>query len=375
MPIHSLRPQTRPDNAKNQIRAGQSFARRLYLIALVLGFGWIGYQFLGPLVVMDADGLVAQDREVVTPPYAASVVSLSVRPGQAVEAGQQIGVVVSMQMLDLISDLATRKAQADARDQEIAAKLSAIDLTLPAAQDRASVAAAASATVDKALAHGWSTTVRAAEAMRDRYEAEREAASLGAEKASLISERLALNENRARISSALDKAKRTYREGVIVSPVGGIVGARLVSPGTVLSPGNILGEVYHGEKYVLAYLPTNRYYPTEVGQPVVVADGGKREIGQLERIEVITDQTPPEFRSSLRGVDRQQVARISLPDGSLFPLLSKINVTATYAPSNLLANARQVAAASLSIAMGAVVEQAKQLRIAVVASKEDRAFQ
>ncbi len=75
MAIHSLRPEFRPDNARNQVRANQSLARRLYLFGLGGGALWIVYLFIGPLVFLDADGLVVQDREIIAPPFDGQVLS------------------------------------------------------------------------------------------------------------------------------------------------------------------------------------------------------------------------------------------------------------------------------------------------------------
>jgi hypothetical protein len=127
---------------------------------------------------------------------------------------------------------------------------------------------------------------------------------------------------------------------MITSPVEGTVGTRVATPGTVLAPGDHVAEVHHGTKYVLAYLPTNRFYSAAPGQQVVVTDGVNRQIGHLERIQAIADQLPAEFQTTFHSVERKQLARISLDGDSVFPLLSKIKATSPGAPSNLLAAAR-----------------------------------
>src|SRR5688572_13008499 len=213
MTINSLRSHIRPDNLKNQVRPGQSLARRIYLGSLLLGTGWIIMQFVGSMIFMDADGLVVQEREVVTPAYAAQVVSVAVSPGESVRKGQRIGTVASAQMLDLISDLTMRQAQARSRQEQIKARLEAIQATLPAADQRAGDAAEALRAVDKAKAGGFSTVTRQAEISQARYSAMREAATLRTEVTALKSERVALDGNVARVTTALDKATQTYRDG------------------------------------------------------------------------------------------------------------------------------------------------------------------
>ena len=115
-----------------------------------------------------------------------------------------------------------------------------------------------------------------AEVAQARYEAAREAAALRAEAASLESEKTALEGNISRSVGALEKARQTYRDGAIVASVGGTVGAKVVPAGTVLRPGEALADIYHGDKYVIAYLPTSRLYPIAIGKPVIVTDGVNR---------------------------------------------------------------------------------------------------
>jgi multidrug resistance efflux pump len=344
MPIHSLRPDFRPDNARNEVRASQSLARRLYVFGLGAGVLWVVYLFIGSLVLMDASGLVVQEREIITPPFDAQVLSFTARPGEKVTAGQQLGNVVSTQMLDLISSLVTRKAQLEARQSQITARLAAIDTTLPQAKNRSRTAKAAQAEIEKAVVAGFSTRVRQAEATRDAYDASREVEALHSERSALESERDAAKLNFAHLDNALERARATYRDGIVASPVDGTIGTRVAEPGAVLTHGESMADVYHGNKYVLAYLPTNRMYGIEPGQKVIVTDGVNRESGRVERIETITDRAPPEFQSNFRGVDRNQVARIVFDESTQFPLMSKIRVTGPYGLASLLDGARGVLA-------------------------------
>ncbi len=76
------------------------------------------------------------------------------------------------------------------------------------------------------------------------------------------------------------------------------------------------------------------------GQKVIVTDGVNREIGRVERINSITDRAPPEFQSSLHGVERNQVAHIAFDESTQFPLQAKIELTGPYGPSSLVDGVR-----------------------------------
>jgi hypothetical protein len=114
--IKAIRKRARPDNLKNQVRAGgKSLARRLYLFALS-GVGVILVTTLiGPLLFLDADGLVMRERSIISPDYNARVMAVHVKPGDQVVAGQQLISVVSSETLDRIADLTAKVAALSTR--------------------------------------------------------------------------------------------------------------------------------------------------------------------------------------------------------------------------------------------------------------------
>jgi multidrug resistance efflux pump len=341
MAITSLRTRVRADNLTNQVRPGQSMARRIYLGALLLGAGWIGMQFAGPMMFMDADGLVIQEREVVAPAFAAQVVTVDVNPGAFVRRGQVIGTVMSAQMLEQISDLTLRQSQWRLRRVQIDARAGAIRAVLPAADKRATDAESVMLVVNRAKVRGFTTVTRQAQVSQERYAALQEATSLRAELAGLVGERLELGDNLARVGRELTKASATYHDGTITAPVDGTIGPKVVVPGTTLGTGDNFAEIHHGTKYVVAYVPTNRFYAVSPGEQVVITDGVNRQMGHILRVEVIADKVPAEFQSGFRSVDRQQVVRVVTDDLSVFPLMAKIKVSNTYAFYNLLGDASQ----------------------------------
>jgi multidrug resistance efflux pump len=350
MAIKSLRSRPRPDNLKNQPRTSQSLARRLYLASLLLAGGWIGFQIFGPLVFLDADGMIMQDHKVVGADYTAQVMSMTASPGGRVTAGQRIAMLTSTQMLDVLSDLTSREAQATSRRDQIDARLAAIKAMLPAADQRKSEADAARAAVEMAARHGLTTVTRRAEVSLSRYEAERDVESLRAEAASLVSERSALEGNLNRIAAALDVARTTYHDGTVFAPVDGTVGPKVAAPGAVLPPGEPLAVVYYGPQYVVAYLPTNRLYSARPGDRVIVSDGGMRRWAQIERVEGLADALPAEFQSNFRSLERRQLLRVALDDGApAFPLLAKIAVSDWFTPANLLFQVREALATVVGI--------------------------
>ncbi|MGL5136126.1 MAG: hypothetical protein ACRC7G_00015, partial [Beijerinckiaceae bacterium] len=89
--IQALRKRARPDNLKNQIRAGgQSFARRLYLWSVIAVIGTVVWSFTGHWFFLATEGIVWKERVVIAPDYAARVMAVHVKPGDKVVVGQPI---------------------------------------------------------------------------------------------------------------------------------------------------------------------------------------------------------------------------------------------------------------------------------------------
>jgi multidrug resistance efflux pump len=349
MTIRSLRPIARVDSGKNQARASQSLARKLYLLFLIGAGFWIAYMIFGPIVFMDADGMIVQNRQAVMLPYSAQIVSIGVHPGDYLHEGEPIAVVVSLQILDLVSDLSSRKAQFDSREEQIKSRIAAIDAILPSAEQRVKEAEFVVQRVERASAASYMTNAETRGMMRELFEARNGFSTLTSERAGLVSEWAALKENRVRVAETLGKIKSAYHDGAIVSSVDGTVGPKVVNPGTVLAGGDRLVDVLYGTEYVLTYLPTNRFYGSAPGQKVVITDGVNRQRGHIQTVSAITDQLPPEFQSSFSSVERRQLVRIALDGKSVFPLLSKVEVTSPASPANVLITARASIVEALGI--------------------------
>ena len=260
MAIHSLRPEFRPDNSRNQVRANQTARAPALSVQLERGaFGW-SICSSAPSPFSMPSGLVVQESEIIAPPFDAQVLSFAARPGQNVAAGQQLGNVVSTQMLDLISSLITRNAQIEVAPKPDRHEAAAIAVTLPEAEKRDRTARAARTTIEKAVAGGYSTRVRQAETTRDTYDAAREVESLrdGRASARRRKRRQQIESGKYRGRAGTGAGDLSRRRHVEPGPERSARGSP--TPGAVLSHGEVMAEVFPGEKYVLAYLPTNRMY-------------------------------------------------------------------------------------------------------------------
>lgn len=335
--IKALRKRTRPDNLVNQVRAGgKSTARRVYLGTIALVLGLLALHVIGPVVFLDADGLASKDRLIVAPDYSARIDRMHVRAGDNVATGQIIATLSSTEVIDRLADLSTRRTTLASRDIQIESRIISLTTLKPLAIERAKRARAAVEQLNTLLKRQLTTSARLSEAIREFYEAEREEAQALAESRTLADERKHLQESRLELDKIIASLKASYNEGRIVSEVEGRVGSRVPSRGQVTKRGDAIVDLFHGETHVIAYAPNNRLYAIDIGDRVVVTDGINRRIGQVQRVEPVTDSLPAEFQSNFRSVERQQVMRIIFKGEAPFPILAKVKVMSRFSPYALV---------------------------------------
>jgi multidrug resistance efflux pump len=339
--IKALCKRTRPDNLVNQVRAGgKSLARRVYLGTVGAAVAFIALQFIGPMIFLEADGLAVRDTQVVAADFVGKVASVHIKPGDTVEPGTLIAIVHSHDSNDKIADVSAKLSGLTARVMQIEGRLRSLDILRPIARDRTQKAKAALAKINDLAARQLTTSVRIAEVTRELFDAEREETQIASEWQSLRQEIDGVARSRDEMGHVLKALKAAYNDGRIVAPTHGTVGARVVLPGTVISRGAALTEIYYGDAHVKAFIPHGRLYGLDAGERVVVTDGVSRKLGRIERVEAVSDQLPQEFQSNFKSVERQQIMRIALEGDLPFPVPSKVKVMGRFTPGALISLAR-----------------------------------
>lgn len=344
--IKALKNRVRPDNLHNQVRAGgQSFARRLYLWSVGGILGGLAWLFVGPILFLEADGLVMKERSLVSTDYIARVTNIHVKPGDGVKAGQRIVSVDSAETVEKIADLVTRLSQMTSREMQLKSRSESISTLLPVAKDRRARALENVQRMRTLLSKQLTTNTRLSEATRELFEAEKDEAQLRAEEFSLRDEMKAATASRQELQSLLASIRRMFNNGGILAPSEGIVGPKVASVGQILKPGDPALEIYRGDSFIVGYMPTSRLYSINAGDTVVVTDGTMRAKGRVVRIEAMAEAIPPEFQSSFRSVERQQVMRIEIADDAPhFPVYGKVRVVGLFTPTNVTSILKRVIA-------------------------------
>lgn len=303
--------------------------RRLAYPALLISSAWSGGGYLLEHgLTINADGLVFRERVVAAAPFDARIKEVFVRPGDRVQAGDQIARLESASIGRTLAELSAETARVSTRIAQLKAREAVISSLLPLAEQNAGQTRSF---VDRVAADGRD------KAASTRYLLELAAASFTANErvASLSSERISLAEELqqnaaalAEVGAAYSKLKLMYNDGVLLAPAGGIVGSSVAAEGTVLTSGGSVCEIFNGEPYVLAYLPENGLAGAREGQDVLVRSGGQTVRAKIGKILPFADALPPEFQKPVKARDQGQVARIVFKKTHLsFPVQQKVRVS------------------------------------------------
>lgn len=324
-----------PSQSEQVRKATRQFGRLVYL---VLGlFTYLTWIFIGPVLFLRSDGIVTSDRFVVGAAYTASVIEVDVRPGDTVREGQRLLTLESLEVLRSLADLTQNVATLRTREQQLEGRRRTAETLLPIAGKRLRQAQEATKAVTRADAQGAATFTFQAQVTREAFEAEREKVSLETEMETLESELRGVRHSIEELRGVLDRTRRSYSDGEVTALGSGTVGPKVPSPGQVVQTGDALLEVMTGAPYVLSYLPAGRLYEVAAGDEVVVTDGVRIAKGRIERIDAVADNLPPEFRTAFGYLERQQVMRIALLEGTSFPYLSRVEVVSPWGLSHLFA--------------------------------------
>lgn len=341
--VRLLRRRPRPDDlATQQRKTTNARGRRIYLLLLgVFALALLNFA-AGDFVFLHADGLVLRDRNLIDAAYVARVEEVRVREGDAVEAGEPLLVVQSMEILQQLGDLSARLADVAGRESDYRIRAETVAELLPLAVQREAATSEVVARLDAQADQRLFTQTRYDDALRERFDASETAVELEAQDRVLREGLEVVEAARQDAERAVEDLRTRYAGGTIAAPVSGAIGAEVPSRGEVFLPGETMLSVYAGEPYVLAYLPRRYLFPIAVGMEVTVESGRLSAIGEIVAILPVTDTLPEEFQNAFRPADRSQLARIAFREPPPFPLHDKVTISHSWLRS--LFSSRAVAA-------------------------------
>lgn len=325
--MRPLKKRVRPDNLPNDQRVARgSIGRIVYLVLLALFATAVLNYFFGDFIFLRADGLVLRDRSVVATTYIARVQKVNVTEGQIVKKGDPILQLQSLEVLERIADLSFKRVDLAAKATDFKIRADSVEQLLPLAKNRAAEAKNVVEQFQGMRKEGFVRSVPYAEALRAEYDANKDLVNLSAQSRVLKEELSVLEVARADADETFQDLQKLYANGLVTAPVSGAVGATVPFVGNVYRPGEPMLSIYWGEPYVLVYLPRRYLFPIYVGMKLQVTDGRNTQNGVVSEILPVTDMLPKEFQNTFQPSDRNQLAKIKLPDTAPFPLNQKVTV-------------------------------------------------
>lgn len=326
--INRLRRTPRIDRLESDVRARPMRLGRWVYIGLLAGFFyWILDITVGPMLRLQADGLVVSDYVAIALPFAAQIDDMPIAPGASVRRGDMLARVTSVELTKDIATLTARNADLIAQKVNIERRAEVAKNLLPIAEERATEAEAATKFLREFRKTADISTLFWTQALQERYVSRERVAELRAELQTTESGLKAVNAAIADAASALGQLQVAYRAGTIHAPEDGIIGLRTARPGDVVNPGQTVMVLYRPRPYVLTYLETGTLYNVKPGDTVSVSDGFVHRDGRVTEVLPVADQLPEEFRKAFQPRGRSQVARIELFDSGPFPLFAKVGVS------------------------------------------------
>lgn len=326
--IRQLRRPRRADCLPNDLRHRRpSVGRWIYLGLLFAFFFWLADLVIGPMLRLQADGLLVADRVSIGVPFPSQVEAVMVSPGAAVRQGEQLARVNSVDLSVAIATLTARNAELRSKRADLEHRVRIAEAVLPIAHDRAQQADRALDRIREVREDGRVALSTWSQALAERFIANERVAELQAEVKTSALSLSAVDAALDDASRALGGLQRAYANGVIAAPADGIVGLTTARPGDVLTVGQPLMTLYGSPRWVLAYLETGTLFSVNIGDTVQVTDGFTRLKGRVVEILPVADQLPDEFRRLFQPRNRNQVARVALDDDEALALFTKVRVT------------------------------------------------
>lgn len=329
--IDRLRTEARP-------RKRGLVSRYVYL-ALLGGLALFLFDLLaGELVYLRGDGMVTQDVVIVAPDYVGTVRSVLVAPGASVEKGQILGHLRSQEMVMDIAQLTARVADAEIKLSELRIEREKVVRLLPAARRRVASNDDHRKSLGKLKRSGLATGKQIASATAGSYKALESLRELEARADLVNSEYESVRNSVVLVRRALDDLESLYAAGILSAPSAGLVGTILMSPGQGTKQGEPLVEIFHGPRYVLAYIPVGTLYDVEPGEEIVMRFGFQTVPGRVEARLPLAYRLPQEFQRQFRAVERKQLVRVRVLGDIVPPLFTEVEVTWRNSPRAVLAN-------------------------------------
>ncbi len=293
-------------------------ALRFIYASFVIGLGlFLGWQLIKPLIYTQSSGSVMAPYYVVSTPYTARIVDLSVAPGQAVQKGQVVATVRSPEIDALRANLLSSVAEQVNKEADLRIRLLVATSSLESARVRVGAAHECSAVIERN--QDSVTSVFRAQILRECAQAAFELARIEAEISETSEQIKAVGRAREEIEDVKTFVDKAFNEGKQLSPIDGLVANHAANPGQSVTAGASIVQIYDPTKlYVQWILSADRLIQPAVGAPVYVLDGHRVMRGKITTVYSISEQMR-DGATMFAPIRSGQLVRIELAANEKYP--------------------------------------------------------
>ena len=306
-----------PDPVLSRRATAGGFLRFIYA-SIVIGLAvFLLWQLVKPLIYTQSPGSVVAPYYVVSTPFTARIVELSVSPGEKISANDIVATVRSPEIDALRANLVTSVATQINKEADLRIRLSVATKSLASAQDRVASADQCGAQLKKYPDNV--TSVFRAQILRECAQAANELAQIEAEITETTRQIEVVRQARKDIEEVKTFVANAFNDGRQLSPIDGVVANHAAKPGQSVIAGESIVEIYDPNDLYIQWVlaPKRRTHP-EAGAPVYVLDGNRVMRATVKKVYPIADKViegATIFAQSRAG----QLVRIELLGNEPYP--------------------------------------------------------
>src|SRR5262249_71491 len=199
----------------------------------------------------------------------------------------------------LTADLAAREA----RLSDLRIRAQKVDAVLKLAETRQEVAADARKRLETLVGQGLLSLDKRTAAVESEFRSLQDLEALRAERRAAEGGIDRLQRGVGEAGVALRDLRQLYDDGQMRVPIDGIVSRLPVGKGAVVRAGEPVMEIYGGQRFVMAYLPTGSLYDVAIGDRVQINTGLRTAEGIVTRVEPFAAALPRELQRAFVPVE------------------------------------------------------------------------
>jgi HlyD family secretion protein len=309
-----------PDPVESRRRAAGRLVRVTYA-TVVFGILIFFVVYFGrPLVYLGGPGIVSSPRYVVSLPYTVQVSHMNIAPGVTVQAGEEMGRVRSPEHDGIVANYMRSLTDVAGRKAELRIKARVAQESLESARSYLRLTEDAAALVEASSASSVSFRI---EIFRERASARKAVVAQEAEASEAATQLTSLDEISNEIRERIDGLERSFANGRVLAPIGGIVSTNVARVGQSLVAGIPIAEILDpADVFVDWYIPNERFLDPKVGNDVTVIFGRRRIAGTIVEILPVSDVYAGRQGLVMRDRPATQIARIRFSANAVPPALN-----------------------------------------------------